>query len=155
MNRLRSFLAVSIMILAIVGSVAAQERGTATDVKLMVQDALSYIKKVGPDKAFDDFNDPANARWHKKDIYVNCYKFDGTCMCQGSNRLIVGKQLLDMKFPDGKPQIRIMAELAQTQGSGWVEYSWIHPQTKKVEPKRTWVVKIPDYDGFIYAGYYK
>jgi cytochrome c len=155
MNKLRWFLAVSTALLTMVSPLASQERGNATDVKAMVQDALSYIKEVGTSKAFEDFNDPASARWHKKDIYVNCYKFDGTCACQGANKAIVGKQLLDLKFPDGQPHIRLMADLARTQGSGWTEYPWTHPQTKKIENKRTWVVKVPDYDGFIYAGYYK
>ena len=155
MDRLRWFLAVSFVILTTVGAMVADERGNANDVKLMVQDALSYIKEVGPDKAFDDFTNPGSARWHKKDIYVFCYKLDGTCVCQGGNKALVGKNLLDMKFPDGKPQIRNMAELAKNQGSGWLEYAWPHPQTKKVEGKRAWVNKIPGYDGFIVIGYYK
>jgi signal transduction histidine kinase len=48
-----------------------------------------------------------------------------------------------------------MVEIAKTKGSGWEEYPWPHPLTKKIQVKRAYVAKIPGYDGFLAVGIYK
>ena len=48
-----------------------------------------------------------------------------------------------------------MMEVAKTKGSGWVEYDWAHPQTKKVEGKASYALKIPNFDGFVGVGVYR
>jgi cytochrome c len=48
-----------------------------------------------------------------------------------------------------------MIEVAKTKGSGWVNYSWTNPVTKKVQPKTAWVQRIEGSDWFIGCGVYK
>jgi signal transduction histidine kinase len=48
-----------------------------------------------------------------------------------------------------------MIDTAKSKGSGWVDYMWTNPQTKKVEPKSTYVVKVPEFEGLIGVGIYK
>jgi cytochrome c len=151
---LRLTIAICITLAAITGAAYSQEHGTAAEAKQMVQNALAHIKDVGPEKAFVDFNAPTG-KWHNKDIYLFCYKLDGTCNCNGNNNALVGKNLLDMKYPDGQLHIKKMVEIANSKGSGWDEYPWPHPVTKKIENKQAFVAKIPGFSGFIAAGIYK
>jgi cytochrome c len=142
-----------IFTVAFVGTALGQKPGTAPEAKQMVQDALAHIKDVGPEKAFQDFSTP-EGRWHEKDVYLFCYKLDGTTMCHGANAALIGKNLIDMKTADGQLLIKNFVALVTTQGSGWVDYQWPHPQTKKTVAKRAFVEKIPGYDGLIGAGFY-
>ena len=143
-----------VFVVAITGAARAQERGTEADAKQMVEEALAHIKQVGTARAFEDFDAPGE-KWQKKDIYIFCFKLDGTCTCHAAKTALVGKNLLDIKTPEGESFIKNMADLARAKGSGWVEYHWPHPQTGKLEAKRAYIVKIPGYDGFIGAGAYK
>ncbi len=47
-----------------------------------------------------------------------------------------------MKDAEGKYFVRELTELAKTKGEGWVEYSWEHPMTKKIQRKRTFIKKV-------------
>jgi len=151
---LKWLIAVLVAITATAGPLLAQAHSTAAEAQQMASEALAYVKQVGLQQAFEDFTAPGG-KWHNKELYVFCYNFDGTCVCQGGNKGLVGKNLLDFKYPDGEMRNKQMIEVAKTKGSGWVEYQWTHPETKKVATKATWVVKIPNYDGFLAVGYYK
>jgi len=143
-------------LLLVAGTALADERGNAAEAKQMVQDAIAFIHQVGPEKAFEDFNTPGSARWHKKDLYVFCYKMDGTNVAYGAlgGARIVGKNLIDLKSADGQPLIRNMIGIVRTSGSGWITYQWAHPETKKTETKRAYLTKIPGYEGLLGVGIY-
>jgi signal transduction histidine kinase len=79
---------------------------------------------------------------------------DGTNVCHGANAALIGKNLIDLKTADGQFLVKNLVDIAKTKGSGWIDYKWPHPQTKKTESKRAYVVKIPGYDGLIGAGCY-
>jgi cytochrome c len=132
----------------------AQERGTPAEAKQMVEEGLAHVKAVGPVKAFEDFNAPGG-KWHKKDIYLFCYNFTGTCMCQGAINAQVGKEMINFRTADGQLFVQNLIALSKTKGSGWIEYFWPHPQTKKMEAKQAWIARIPGQDLLIGAGAYK
>lgn len=48
-----------------------------------------------------------------------------------------------------------MSVIAKTRGSGWVDYLWPNPTTKKIEEKSSYVVAIPGQDAFVLVGYYR
>lgn len=126
----------------------AQEAATRDEAKVMVDAAVEHVKKVGPDQAFKDFSDKSNKNWQKKDLYVFAYSMEG------ANEKLIGKNLIEVKDPNGKPLIQELRATAQ-KGGGWVEYDWPHPQTKKVESKVSFVRKMGNYEGFVGAGVYR
>lgn len=136
------------------GFAHAQERGTADQAKALVEKGLAHIKTVGVDKAAEDFS-AKDGKWHEKDLYVFVQKFDGTTVAHGGNKGLVGKNMIELKDANGQAFIRSMIDTAKTKGSGWVDYMWTNPQSKKVEPKTTYVVKIPAFEGLIGVGIYK
>ena len=154
MKQVANWLLVVFFVVATIGTARAEERGTPADAKQMVEDALVHIKQVGPAQAFQDFM-VSGGKWHKKDIYLLCIDLQGNMTCSGANKALVGKNMLDFISADGQPLIKNMVDIAKTKGSGWVEYQWPHPQTGKMEAKRTYIAKIPSYDGLVGAGAYK
>ena len=72
----------------------------------------------------------------------------------GGNPKLVGKNLVGLKDPDGKPFFQMLVDLAKTKGKGWSEdYKFLNPVTKKIENKAMYVERV---DGnWIGVGIYK
>lgn len=153
MNLKSSLLTLGLMIFTITGF--ADDRGGKEEATALVDKAISYIQKTGAEKAFKEFSDKTNKEWHVKDVYLFCYDGKNVNTCHGDNEKLIGKDLSSMKSPDGQLLIKNMNELAASKGSGWIEYEWPHPQTKKVEHKKAFIKKLPSGDGFVGAGIYK
>jgi cytochrome c len=58
----------------------------------------------------------------------------------GANAKLVGKNFAEMRDSSGKEFNKEMIATAK-KGSGWVDYQWAHPVTKKVEDKTAYIVK--------------
>lgn len=140
--------------LLLVGAAFAQAHASAAEAKALAEKAAAHIKAVGPEKACDDFS-TKDGKWQDRDLYVFAIKFDGTTVAHGANKGLVGKNLLEMKDANGKLFLAEMLELAKTKGSGWIDYLWSNPQTKKVEPKSTYVLSVQGFDGYVGVGIYK
>ncbi|AKJ31844.1 cache domain-containing protein [Caldimonas brevitalea] len=120
----------------------AQERGTKDEAKAMADAAAAHVKKVGVEKAFNDFQTD-KATWIKKDMYVFAIDYTGTIVAHGMTPKLVGKNMAEMKNDDGKSSVLEMAEVAKTKGAGWYQYTFTHPATKKAENKASYIVKTP------------
>jgi cytochrome c len=153
MKKVINLLLAMAMVIFACGAIGAEERGTPNDAKKMVDEAIVHIKDVGTAKAFEDFSTPGG-KWHNKDIYLFCYKTDGTNVCHGANKALIGKNLIELKTADGQLLIQNLINIAQTKGTGWIDYQWPHPETKKTEAKKAYVAKIPGFDGLVGAGSY-
>jgi signal transduction histidine kinase len=134
---------------------SAQETGTRDEAKAMVDAAVEHARKVGPQKAFKDFSDKSNPAWHKKDLYVMAYDNKGVCVGHGANERLIGKNLMELRDPNGVAVVVELTKMATTNGEGWVDYAWPHPITKKIEDKSTYVRKLPNYDGWVGVGIYR
>jgi signal transduction histidine kinase len=134
---------------------AQDQRGTKEEALAMANAAVSHVQKAGTEKAYKDFNDKANAEWHKKDLYVFVNRYDGMTLAHGSNEKLLGKDMSGLKDQDGKPFIQEMIATAKKSGSGWVEYSWVHPETRKLAGKAAYVKALPSGDGFVGVGIYR
>lgn len=155
MHRFVKFVLMAALPLALwSGQAAAQERGTAEQAKALVEKGLAHIKTVGTDKAFADFTAQGGG-WQQADLYIFALKLDGTTVAHGGNKALVGKNLMQAKDANGKPYVQEMTNLVKGSGAGWIDYLRAHPQSKKIEPKSSYVMKIPDFDGFLGVGFYK
>jgi cytochrome c len=132
----------------------AQEFGTRDEAKAMVDAAVEHVKKVGSDQAFKDFTNKENKAWQKKDLYVFAYTSAGVNVAHGANDKLVGKNLIELKDPNGKLLIQELRDTAK-KGGGWVEYDWPHPQTKKIESKVSYTRMMTNFDGFVGVGVYR
>lgn len=119
--------------------------GTAEEAKAMAEKAAAYLKEAGADKAFAAFNDPANKDYHDRDLYVFVRSMDGNTVSHGANKGMIGHTSLDLKDADGKLYNKEMIDLANSKGNGWVDYRWVNPVDKKIEPKSSFIQKVGDY----------
>ena len=62
---------------------------------------------------------------------------------------------LDVKDAAGKEFGREMVGVAKTKGTGWIDYEWAHPATKKVEDKTAFIQRVPGADAFVGVGVYR
>lgn len=132
----------------------AQERGTKDEAKSLADAAAAYVKKVGPEKAFKDFSTD-KASWTKKDLYVIAFDVAGNCLAHGVNEKLIGKNLIEMKDQSGKYFTKAIIDATKASGSGWTDYEWVDPITKKLALKSTYSVKLAGFDGVVGVGIYR
>jgi len=151
---LKKILVVAVATFGMATASFAQERANKEEAKSLAQQAAVHVKQVGPEQAFKDFNDKASTKWKHKDLYVFAYNMKGDCLANGANEQLVGRNQIELKDPSGKPIVQEMISVA-AKGDGSVDYSWPHPQTKKVEGKTSYVIKLANYEGFVGVGVYR
>ena len=117
----------------------------------MVKNAIAHYRKVGRDKALADFADKQGP-WIHGDAYVNAYDLEGNCLAH-INEKTIGKNMIELRDVDGKYLIRERIERAKAEKSGWQQYKFYNPASKKVEPKDMFFER---YENVIFAaGAYK
>jgi cytochrome c len=132
-----------LLAVALLAAPAAYAAGQATpdEAKAMAVKAADYLKAVGPDKAFPEF-DAKDGPWHDRDLYVTVQDSKGVMVAHGTNAGLIGKSVLDLKDVDGKPFNR---DVQAIKDAGWVEFKWQNPLTKAVEPKTMYQVRAGEY----------
>lgn len=142
-----------VVLFLFVGLAYAQKKATKESCQTLVKKAVAYYKEVGREKALAAFNDP-KGKFADGEDYLSIYDLNGVVVGHGANASLIGKKMIDVKDPKGKFLIKEFIEKAQKPGdSGWVDYHWTNPVSKKVEPKSSYFVRVDDL--IIQAGYYK
>ncbi|MBW1917482.1 MAG: cache domain-containing protein [Deltaproteobacteria bacterium] len=126
-------------------------QATPDDAKDWVVKAVAFYKAQGKDKALAAFKDP-KGDFVKDDLYIYVLDANGK-MIAHINPKLIGTDFLTVKDADGKIFAKEIVETAKAKGSGWVDYKWAHPQTKKVEPKTVYFEMVDDV--IICSGAYK
>lgn len=137
-----AFFLLSFLVMANHGAIAA-EFGSPQEAEALVKKAVAEIKAAGKDKAFAEINN-TKGKFTDRDLYVFVYDMNGKCVAHGFNQKMIGKDLADMKDPDGKYYVKERIEIAKTKGKGWQDYKFTNPVTKKMENKTAYVEKIDD-----------
>lgn len=148
---LRTAIAASLLFTGAASSFA-DDRGTADDAKALVERAASYYKQKGRDAAIAAFNDPSG-EFRTKDLYLFGYSPDGKRIIHGAFKHLIGRDITGDRDPDGKYYAKEMLEVGMTKGSGWVDYKYVNPATKKIEQKSSYVMKVDDL--VLGSGFYK
>jgi signal transduction histidine kinase len=113
------------------------------EAKEWVQQAIAFYKASGKRIAFAAFTDPAGM-FVQDEMYIYVLNPRGTMLAHGVNEKFVGEEFIDLKDSDGKPFIREIVDTANSKGSGWVEYRWFNPASKKWTPKIAYFEKVDD-----------
>lgn len=149
----RRNLCVGLAVAVMAATTMAQDRGTRDEAKTMVDAALAHVKKAGAEQAYKDFTQDKGT-WTKKDLYVFVMDSTGKMLAHGANEKLVGKDLINLKDSSGKAFVVDMIATAK-KGSGWVDYEWADPLTKKVDGKASLVKAVPGSDTFVGVGVYR
>ena len=119
----------------------AAGQATPDEAKALALKAAEYLKSVGPDKAFPEF-DAKDGPWHDRDLYITVQDPNGVMLAHGTNPGLIGKSLIDLKDVDGKSFTR---EMLAVKDQGWVDFKWQNPLTKAVEAKSAYEVRVGEY----------
>ena len=73
-----------------------------------------------------------------------CYDRDGINKAHGGNPALVGRNLLNIKDPDGVEPNVLIIKKGFEEGGGWVDFKWPNPVSKKIESKSAFVIRTND-----------
>jgi cytochrome c len=143
MSLFKSFVRAALFAATLTGAAHAADKGTAPEAEAMVKKAVAYIKANGTEKAYDEFT---NGKSFKDgDLYIIVYDLNGKNLAQGTNPKLVGKELIGLKDPDGKPLIKMFVDLAKDKGKGWSDtYKFLNPVSQKIELKMMYLERLGD-----------
>jgi cytochrome c len=119
----------------------AADRATPDEAKAMAEKAAEFLKANGPEKSFTAFQ-AKDGGFQDRDLYVTVQDSKGVMVCHGTTPALIGKSMLDLKDVDRKPFNR---EIQAIKDTGWVEFKWLNPVTKMVEPKRNYEIRVGEY----------
>jgi cytochrome c len=134
------------------GFVFAAPKATPAEAEALVKKAIAYIEANGREKAFAEFDKP-DGKFVDRELYLYVYDANGKCLAHGANPGMIGKNLLGIKDPDGKPFVKELLQVAMEKGHGWVSFKFANPQTKQTQDKMGYVQKYQDI--MIGSGVYK
>jgi cytochrome c len=107
--------------------------GTPVEAKKIVEQAVAYIIMNGEEKTLKEFNAPSG-KFQWRDLYVFAYDRNGVVMGHPNPKLI-GQNLYLVPDSKGKLFRKEIVDLANTRGSGWVDYTYMDPITNQEEFK--------------------
>lgn len=131
----------------------AQGKPTMEDAKALTLKAADLVAAKGLDEAAKAFN--AEGEFKHGEIYVNVIDLDGVWKVYPPRPAGVGQSVLNVKDADGRFLVQDIIATAKGAGEGWVEYRWLNPASSKIEPKVTYVKRVPGQDLIAYVGIYK
>lgn len=132
-------------------SLAAGERASKAEAEAMVAKGVAAIKAKG-DAVYVDITAPSKT-YVDRDLYLVVYDTSGKCLAHGQNPKQVGKDLMNLKDPDGKAFIKERVELASSKGKFWQDYKFTDPLTKTVQSKQAYCEKVNEL--IVCGGIYK
>lgn len=142
------------LIFALAASAAfAAYEPTEKDAIAMAERGAAFMKAHGKDEMIKRIaaKDP---EFVQGSLYVDMRDINtGIVLAHPFNPTIVGKDLTDVPDPSGKKYRREIIELAAKKGKGWVDYMYKNPESGKIEPKTTYILRVGDV--VLEAGIYK
>jgi signal transduction histidine kinase len=134
-------LAVAILLAAALP--ASAQMASKADAIALVDKAVANIQKKGVEEACKDFADPKGG-YMQGELYVFVQESNGMMTCHSANPKMNGKNMTGLKDANGKMFVKEMTDLAMADKTGWVDYTWVNPVTKALEPKTSYVRKATD-----------
>ena len=122
-------------------TVFAGDRATPDEAKALAEKASAYLKDNGFEKACAAFH-AKDGGFQDRDMYVTVQSNKGIMACHGTTAALEGKDMLPLKDVDGKA---FNVEIQAIKDTGWVEFKWLNPVTKAVEPKKVYQIRTGDY----------
>lgn len=126
-------------------------RASRAEAQALVKKAIEYYRKNGREKALAEYAKNPGP-FVDRDLYITVYTLSGDALAH-INPKIVGKNMMELRDGNGKYHIRERMEAAAKATSGWQDFTFFNPVSKKIEPKEMYWEK---FDALVFAcGAYK
>jgi cytochrome c len=130
------------------------DSATANEVKALVEKAAALVDQKGK-AAFSEMKQYAG-QWKQGDAYLFAGDLKGRALFNMGFPKFEGTDTMGLTDSTGKLIVKEQIELAQSKGSGWVNYMW--PKAGQTTPLQKWTyIKKVTVDGmpaYIGAGFY-
>ncbi|HEX5093643.1 MAG TPA: methyl-accepting chemotaxis protein [Burkholderiales bacterium] len=110
----------------------------------LVRRGIAHLETQGAQRAFADFSSPQGG-FVEGDLYL--VVLDARCVLRahGGNPALVGNDDSHLVDVDGKRFSAEMVHIARTRGQGWVDYRFMNPQRRRIEPKSSYVERAGEF----------
>jgi len=132
-----------VMIVGLCLSAVVSHAADREDAKALVQRAAAYVKYQGKEKALAEIS-TAKGMFDKGELYVFAYDLQGVMLAHPKNPSLIGQNLINVPDTEGKLFRKEIVEKAKSEGSGWVDYVYLNPETNRQEHKTTYFQKVGD-----------
>lgn len=146
-------LAAAVLFAAVHPAGAETRRPVQEQAREITLKAVDLIAAKGLDAAAEEFNRDGEFKYGE--IYVNVVDFAGVWKVYPPRPAGVGMSVINVKDPDGHDIVRDILAVARESGEGWVEYRWLNPASNRIEPKVTFVKRVPGQELVAYVGVYR
>ncbi len=151
MRKIALFVLMSSMVaaFAVTACYAADTRSAA---KALVKKTAAFLKANGKEKTLAEISKP-KGQFVKGELYIFAIDMNtGLMVAHGGNPKLIGKNMMDLKDPDGKYFVRELISTAR-KGGGWTSYKFSNPVSRKIEDKTAYTESAGDL--LLGAGVYK
>lgn len=154
---MRTLFRTTLAVILVLGlaTLALGESATKEEVIAQCRSAGKLLQDKGIDAAVSAIGDKKGPYvW--KDTYVFLMDMDGKMLAHPIKPELTQRgDLLQVADTDGKPLFMEFVKLANTSGSGWVDYMWPKPNEEKPASKTSYIYRVPGTQYFVGAGIYK
>jgi cytochrome c len=140
------------LVVAVGGANAQAKKLSLDEVKALTVKAAEFVAAKGADEAAKAFTTEGEFKFGE--IYVNVIDLQGNWVIYPPKPENKGKSILNFIDEDGK-ELGKEIQATGTKGEGWTEYRWKNPATNSIQPKATYVKRVPGKDLIAYIGIYK
>jgi cytochrome c len=127
--------------------------GEPQDCETIVKQCVALFQTQGREAALKTINDPKGP-FVKGDLYAFALNMDNKMLAHPLDKNILHLSMSNVVDSNGERFFTNMKEIAEKQGSGWVEYTWAKPGEQGAKRKKSYIMKVPGEELYVGAGYY-
>jgi cytochrome c len=105
--------------------------------------AIAYVKEVGTEKAFAEFNNPRGKFTHNE-LYIFAYDASGRILAHGQFAKWIGKTPPEINITTHTVAVAKILKIAKDPGKGWIDYDYTNSVNGKTEHKQSYIEKSGD-----------
>jgi signal transduction histidine kinase len=121
------------------------------DVKHLVEETIALLDRAGKKETLERIADPEGP-FTDGEHYVFALDLDGNLLAHPFSKQLVGHNLADLRDSEGRDFIKNLVARAKSRGSGFVDYKWPVPDSKKEFHKTLFFERV---DGMVLcSGFY-
>lgn len=150
MRRLSIIVLILVLTLLLAGPASSDE---PQECETIVKQSVAMFQAQGREAAVKAINDPKGP-FVKGDLYVFALSMDNRALAHPLDKKVLNMSMNSIVDANGERFFAKMKEIAEKQGSGWVEYTWAKPGEEGAKRKRAYIMKVPGEELYVGAGYY-
>lgn len=156
MQNTKLLLWTGLLVCMFASSLKADSETSKAECQAKCHAAAQMISTQGMAAAICEVSNP-RGRFVSGEIFVYMMNLDGVMMAHPMAPALIGRNLSRVVLKDkhGQAHPMMLVNFAKTQGVGWLSYMWPKPGAKTPSEKMCYLLKVPDTNVFLVAGFYK